>query len=197
FYRGTVNGRQRTLADVLDRNRDEFQKAEWLRFGPHALDYETPPYKQSPREQWAVFDKIYGEIDRFAGPRKRSRFVRLHYFSEAYELSSHFRRKGVDTLLLTDKDAASYRLPEKARRRLLKDGQLRYRNLNLLRSHFRMERLVSEPSRESVNARIDSVVTDHGYLCLFTHEVELSKHDVRKQTHECLRYASSRNIRSM
>jgi hypothetical protein len=198
FYRGTVNGRERTLSDVQDRTRNEFQEAEWLRFGPHALDYETPPYKQTPSEQWAVFDDIYREIDRFAGPRKRSRFVRLHYFSEAYELSSLFRDKGVDTLLLTDKDAASYRLPERARRRLLREGQLKYRSLNLLRSHFRMENLASELSPDdSVNDRFDSVVSDYGYLCLFTHEIELSKQDVRERTHECLRYASARNIRSL
>ena len=97
FNRATVNGRMAALCDVAERFRGEFQEAQWLRLGPHALEYHVPPHRQAPAEQIETFDETYREIERFAGPGKTTGFVRLHFFSETYEVASYLLRMGVHT----------------------------------------------------------------------------------------------------
>ena len=41
----------------------------------------------------------YLAIAHFVGPRQASRWVRLHYFSECFELAPFWRDKGVEALL--------------------------------------------------------------------------------------------------
>jgi hypothetical protein len=198
FLLGPVNSVYRSLAEVSDRNRQQFQEATWLRLGPHALAPGIPPFSQRPAEQRRTFDRIYDEIDRFAGPNKTCRWLRLHYFSEAYELSAYFRRRGVDALLLTDKEATAYRLPDSARAQLRRVGRATYRKLDFLRSHVRIEKLAPDtPHAAALGQRIDRVVAECGYLSLFTHEVELGCTKVREQTEQCLRHVALRGMRSL
>ena len=134
---------------------------------------------------------------RFAGPGKNSRWVRLHYFSEPLESSQYLAEHGVESLLLTDKPAVSYRLPDAARAQLAREGIVTHGQLDLRRSHYRMENLASDASpKGELTEQFDGILSSCGYLSLFSHEVDLARAEVRQQTLECLDYASTRRIES-
>lgn len=197
FERSVIGGRERSLAEVSDRFRRELAAAEWLRFGPHAREPSLAPYQQSQPEQVATFASIYAQIDRFAGPEKRSRWVRLHYFSEAYGAADFLRQAGVESLLLTDKDAVAYQLPEPQRAQLGVEGRIHHAGLQLARSHGRVENLVGEQmSPERWRAALDQPLRRHGYLSLFTHEYELDREEVRARTRDCLEHLHRQGIAS-
>jgi hypothetical protein len=191
FNRAPVAGRMRSLAEVSERFRGQFQEATWLRLGPHALEYEVAPHTQTPDEQIATFDEAHREIERFAGAGKTPGFLRLHFFSEAFELGTYFRQKGVHTLLLTDKPVIAYRLDEDKRRQLRREGRLTHANLNLLQSHLRTENLVRDNAdTDAIRRRLAQTVSQYGYVTLFSHEIELKRDDVLAKTAETLRLAS-------
>ena len=109
FYQKSIRNKLRTLNDVSDKHKEIFINNPWLRFGPHALDSEFAPYAQTPGQQMHTFDSIYKEIERFSGNPSKCEFIRLHFFSESYELSGYFQTKNVHSLLTTDKSAITYR----------------------------------------------------------------------------------------
>lgn len=190
FFRQRIDGRVRTLREVSSSLAGDFQSAPWLRLGPHALDYDHAPYAQSPRAQRAVFDAIYAELDRFAGAGRRASWVRLHYFSEAFGIADYWSENGVTTLLLTDKPAGSYHLPDPERERLLRDGRVEFGGMSLRRSHERVENIAREaPSEEELVGRLRDHADRHGALVLFSHEVDLGRGDVRDTCHRCLELA--------
>ena len=195
FYQKMLNGRLRNLSQVSSRLNKYFISAPWLRLGPHALDYDTAPYIQSPAEQRKTFNAIYEEIARFAGSNNMSRWLRLHYFSESYELVAYWQSKGVDTLLLTDKPAVAYCLPNKEKETLANSGFAKYQGLNLRRSHERMENLVAEALVGSeLQARLAIHLNKHGYLVLFSHEINMSDTKIQDTTRECLSYVKQQGF---
>ncbi|MCC7154059.1 MAG: hypothetical protein IT161_05750 [Bryobacterales bacterium] len=197
FLEGNVGGKKRSLSEIPKSYREEFQGATWLRFGPHALNYDVPPYTQAPEEQERTFDRLYSEIERIAGPGKTCDWVRLHFFSEAYEIAPYLRKRGVSTLLLTDKQAIAYRLPAAARDRLRTEGMFEYGGLRLRQSQYRIENLAAPPAvcRADIEEELGYTAWDSGYLTLFTHEIELSRREVRQRTEECLGYTAARGMR--
>jgi len=197
FYQKNLNGKMRTLTDVSDSIQDAFTENPWLRLGPHALDYDTPPYAQSPAEQIEVFDAIYAEIGRFAGSRAMSKWVRLHYFSESYELAEYLKAKGVTALLSTDKEAVSYRMPTYAKEHLGKVGSVEYEGMTFVRSHLRVETLVRDRvSSYEFHGTIESLLTRLGHAVIMTHECELAHPEVRAMTVSILRYFKHHSVRS-
>jgi hypothetical protein len=198
FLEHLVDGGRRTLREVSDHVRQEFQRANWLRLGPHGLDDQHPPYQQSPSEQRRVFGTIYREIERFAGPHKRSRWVRLHCFSEAFALADFWRAHGVTTLLTTDGPAIVYGLPAALRWQIARHGTASHLGLEARRSHERAERLVCHGlAGNAIEQRLDEHLTRHGCLVLFTHEIELRDPRVRAMCRRCVAHALEfRSVRS-
>ena len=198
FYQKILNGTIRTLRDVSDSIKAEFEGNRWLHLGPHALDYDTPPYTQSSEEQIEVFDAIYSEIGRFAGKSMLSEWVRLHHFSESYELASYFRGKSVVALLSTDKRPISYRIPKYARKRLRNMGTVDYEGIAFVRSHLRVENFVGSGfSKNNVYKETDSLLTRPGWAVVLTHEQALMRPEVRAMTVSLLRYLKSRGVGSL
>jgi hypothetical protein len=192
FNQAVVDGRLRTLAEVSTRFREQLQKAAWLRFGPHAHDYATPPHSQKPSEQRETFDETYAQIQRFAGPNKTTRWNRLHFFSECYELAPYFRRHGSDVLLLTDKPATTYRLSPGAAHRLRRRGWLLRDGLKLLQSHYRFEFFERDAvSAEDVQRLVRATLQERGYVSLFTHEIDLQRESVLRIAGLALQCAAS------
>ena len=197
FFEQQVDGGRRTLRDVSAHVREEFQQASWLRLGPHGLDSDHPPYVQTPEEQRTVFDAIFREIDRFAGPGKRSQWVRLHCFSEAYEAADYWRENGVSTLLLTDEPAIAYHLPEAERTQLARHGVIEHRGLTLRRTHERAEALAAQRlTAADVRERLDRHLKRHGFLVVFTHDSDLRREPVRAMCRACLEHARERGLTS-
>ncbi len=187
FEQGKVEGIQRSLAEVPDHLHKEFLSRPWLRVGPHAKCYEEPPFEQTLDQQETTLKGVYQQIDRFAGHQSRSRWLRLHYFSECYEMAPFLLSQGVDTLLLTDRESVSYRLGEDARLDLERTGMILRDDLALRRSFCRLEALAAEGWSD---ARIEVAFRErlmlHGYVALFTHEVDLKREDVRDTLVRCV-----------
>jgi hypothetical protein len=195
FERTEVAGRTRALSEVSDRLRADFDRTRWIRLGPHARDYATAPYAQTPENQIAAFSDIYREIDRFAGRERRAKWVRLHYFSEAYEAAPFLKSAGVEALLLTDKDAAAYRLGEAKRVELREKGRVAHAGIELVRSHLRVENLVGpEWPWPKVEAALEAPLRAYAYLSLFTHEYELDRKEVRERMRECSAWLAARSL---
>jgi len=189
FYRSASRGKLRLLSDVSSDLRAQFSARPWLRLGPHALDYETPPHAQTEEDCRQTLSTILHEIDRFAGFEQRSQWLRLHYFSEPYEMAEFLIDNGMSTLLLTDKPQGAYRLPENLRCDLIRRGFVSHKGLRLQRSHTRMEFLVNEcGSTQALRDRLDHLLLKHGNLVLFTHAVDLANEEVRTTTVKCLEY---------
>jgi hypothetical protein len=198
FYRKLMNGRWRTLADVSDAIGDALRANHWLRLGPHALDYETPPYTQTLDEQIRALDSIYAQVDRFAPGAARSTWIRLHCFSEAHETAPYLRERGVQALLTTDKPAVSYRIAGLARDSLRAQGRLDYGGITLIRTHFRVEQFVADGLGEAAMRRaVDAVLGKQGLVVLMTHEDEIARGDVREMAFAVLDHLKARGATSI
>lgn len=199
FVEGVIDGKRRHLRELPDRLRDDFARArDWVRLGPHARDYERAPYQQTAEENRETFRETFEQIDRLAGPEFRSRQVRLHYFSEAYDSADDLLEAGVEGLFLTDKDAVSYHLPPELTRELAGRGEIEYRGLRLIRSHTRLETLVeTHPEPPACRAELDRFIEAHGHLVLFTHEIDLARPEVLELARTCFDHLLERQIISI
>jgi hypothetical protein len=161
------------------------------------LDYDHPPYQQTPQEAQSTLDEIYGHIDRFAGPQARSQWVRLHYFSEAFELADFFHQNGVHALLTTDKETLSHRMPSSVKENLARSSTAEYHQMRFVRSHIRVENYLNgESSTSEAFRRMDSLLAGPGFVTLFTHECELRHLDVRELLTRLLEYLTQAQIPS-
>ncbi|HEY6565824.1 MAG TPA: hypothetical protein VIY86_15175, partial [Pirellulaceae bacterium] len=158
------------------------------------FDDETPPYAQIPAEQRSFCDLIYSEIARFAGPDRTSRWVRLHYFSEAYELASYFQSRGVEALLTTDKPSVSYRLPPSETERLRTDGTVEFAGIRFIRSRLRVENLVGAPLDDQQLADVlERSCPSSSPAVIFTHECDLARREVRDMAVRVLTWLERRS----
>lgn len=169
-----------------------------LRFGPHGRDYETAPHAQTLAEQERTVLALYDAIARFCSRSKLSRWVRLHYFSECYELAPVLLAHGVKALLLTDKPAITYRLGDAHKAALIGKSWTEKNELAFIRSHLRFERCLAEGlSIRDVCARAGAIVDRFGFVVLFTHEIDLANPHIRDMTQECIRSLDTGGVRSL
>jgi hypothetical protein len=187
FHEAEAKGARHSLDDLPSDRRAWLAEQDCLRFGPHAFDYETRPYEQSPAEQEQTFGALLASIDRFARPEQRSPLLRLHFFSECIELAPWFRARGVRGLFLTDKPAVTYRLDKAHRARLIRDGWTDADGFAFLTSHLRFERRLADgATHEAVIAEALVAVRRHGFVSLFTHEVDLRNPELRAMISACI-----------
>lgn len=173
----------RGLEHISSSLRNCFDNCPWLRLGPHGLDDATPPHTQSISEQLAFFEAAYAEIARFAGHDRLCEWMRLHYFSECYELASYLRSHRVSALLTTDKPAICYRLPSEAREGLQKHGRTDFNGIHFVRSHVRVENLAGRSLSDlQLFDELDRLCANTTCAVVFTHEYELIRPEVREMT---------------
>ncbi|MFO1039738.1 MAG: hypothetical protein U1E45_23090 [Geminicoccaceae bacterium] len=193
FLRRSPDGRG--LADLGGPAVEWARQRTWLCFGPHAADYETAPYGQDPDAVAATLEALFAQISRLVPAAQRSAWLRLHYFSECYGQADLLRANGVDTLLLTDKPAVAYHLPEVRRLQLGAEDRVHHCGLTLQRSHLRLETLVAEGETESgIRRRLDGILDRRGLVVLFTHEVDLAHEEVRRAGTVALRHLRDRGV---
>jgi len=174
FYQKNINGKLRTLKEVSSLKDQLTGDNPWLFFAPHALEYETPPYAQSVEDQIQTFDKIYREIDRIAGSHVYTQFLRLHYYSESYELADYFRTRGAKALFATDRKVGSYRMPDHVAKQLLEDGYANYQGMNFIRTQFRAEFFANKNVTSSqVMKHIANAYQKYGFITFYTHECDM------------------------
>lgn len=198
FYQKNIIDKSITLDDISDDYKEIFSKNPWLRFGPHALDTETAPYSQTPKQQIQVFDLIYREIERFTGVPSRCELIRLHFFTESYELSNYFHSKNVNSLLTTDKPAISHRMNDLVKSELKHLGYATFNGMGFIRSHFRIETLVDQNlSNKEIIDLLEHYITTYGFVTFLTHEYELVRSEVQSTVELVLNYLHKHNIKSI
>lgn len=189
------DGRVRDLGEVRPEAAERLSGTPALRYGPHARDYATPPHAQTPDELAQDMERLCAKIARFAPAERRSAWVRLHYFSEAWEAAEVWRRHGVEALMTTDRPAVAYRLGAAERAALSACGRAEHEGVGFITSHLRFERHLDDaddPARFS--ARIDAALDRHGFVTLFTHEIDLDDPRTRRLMEHAVGYLSSRGV---
>ena len=176
FYKGKINGKIRYLSEV--KSLKDQLKENWIYFGPHALDFNSPPHKFSTKDQKKHVQQIYKEIHRFAGNKYYTKNVRLHEYSECYELSNLFKNYKVNTLFSTDKNVGSHRLSNKYKNDLLIKGKTKYKNINFIRTNFRIENLNNNIIKN--HSDFSKFFESHKLITIYTHEYELKKKRIKK-----------------
>lgn len=198
FWEREIDGVLFTLKDVRDISKEIKESGNWLKFGPHAKSYMVAPFEQTPSEQIDVFNDIYREIDRFAGTTSYAKWVRLHYYSESFELASYFKNKGVSALFTTDREAGSHRMPEDVAEALLNEGFATYEDMNFIRTQYRVEVFTNGRKR---NDEIRSLFLDslnrYGFIIFYSHEYEFARSEVREMTRKIFEILANLNISSI
>lgn len=187
FYQGVINGRMRDLRQV--RNIQEELNENWIYFGPHALDKFKPPHRFSVKSQKKHISKIYKEIYRFAGKNCTTKQLRLHEYSESFELERFFKKYNVASLFVTDKSVGAHRLPNKNKVELLNKGQTFYKKLNFIRTDFRIELLVKEKKLKN-RKKIIKVLKNRNFITIYSHEYELKKKKCREKLFDIIKFLS-------
>jgi hypothetical protein len=198
FYRQKINGEWKTLKDITDKHSQVFKSNPWLRFGPHALDYDSPPHTQSIEDQKKTFDLIYKEITRITGRESNTGLVRLHCFSECYELTEYFHKRGVDALYSTDKKVYSWRMNKNSIIELKKKHMVVYQGMKFYRTHLRVENLVDD-NPKAIIEKIENIIKKVGFFSFVTHEYELSGFNGEKiieTTFQILKHLNNKPIQS-
>ena len=85
FFENIIDNKSKSLKNVRKINKELSEN--WIYFNFHALNPSLPPYKQKINDQKNTFKKITNEIKRFAGKKYLSKYIRLHHYSESFELS--------------------------------------------------------------------------------------------------------------
>lgn len=197
FFQKSINGKMRTLKEIANI-RDEIEKNPWLFFGPHALEYETPPYMQSKSQQIETFEKIYKEINRFAGQRSYTKYVRLQYYSESFELADYFKEKGVIALFSTDREVGSHRMPKSIGKKLLEKGAAKYKGMNFIKTQFRVEFFRDEGlNNRQIIEKFKKAFEKYNFLIFYTHEVDMNNENGRRMTIMMLNAAKNLNLPSI
>jgi hypothetical protein len=197
FAQSRLEGRQRGLDEVSTAVAADLRQRPWLRLGPHAVNPETPPHRQTAPELNTTLQSLFESIDRLVGPAARSSWVRLHEFSEAYEAAPMLKAHGVEALLTTDKPAVAWRLPHAERDTLRQAGRVSFNGIEFVRSHLRAELLVAEGiGRATLLGRVRNIINTHGFLAIFTHEICFSDPRTAAMLHDVLDACRELGLRS-
>lgn len=178
FYQEEINGKTRYLYEV--RNLKKELKENWLYFGAHSHSYQKPLHSQSIKNQKKHINNIYKEIIRFAGKNLLASKVRLHQYSECYEISNLLKKYKIKTLFTTDKNIGSHRLNENHKKNLLIKGKTKFRNLNFIRTDFRVENMIKQSKKTNIY-NLKNIAKKRNFLSIYTHEYELKKKIVRSK----------------
>jgi hypothetical protein len=196
FYEKNIDGKFRSLKEIKSFSK-ELVSIDWLHFAPHAKNFETPPFEQSVDEFNLVCENIYYEIDRIFG-KKNASMVRLHFYSEIYELADYFSSKKVVALYTTDRDVGAYRLPNVNAQELLLISYTLFNNIFFIRTHFRLEDITSKRFSDSdIFEMFDQYFKQYGFITIYSHEYELRRSEVRNTMRRCLSQFEILDIKSL
>lgn len=175
--------------DVRSTRTEWFRSRPWIRFAPHARCAHRPLHEEHVDDQRSVLVDTAARLQGLTGSRTAP-WARFHYFSEPLEMIDDLLGIGIDTVLLTDKPAVSYRLDSDHVDELRSSGATRYGGVTFRRSHLRIELL--DPQRDSVRSlasSLERIVSEHDVAVVLTHAYELERPCIREMTHRLFRAA--------
>lgn len=159
--------------DFFDLKFSKNRKIDWLNFGFHAKNFETPPYSMDVKLLKNEFDEFTNKIHK-SSKLKNSEFIRLHYYSECFELKKIFKKYKLKGLFTTDKKMLSYRLKQKNKIDLKNIGFTTYNNLKFIRTFFRIENFSKNNlSKKELLKLLEKTFNDYEFLTIYVHEYDL------------------------
>ena len=179
-----INGKLRNLSEIKSLKNQI--KENWLYFGAHAFNHQSPPHQISINLQKKHINKIYKEIIRFTGTKYLAKSVRLHEYSECFEIKDTLKKYKIDSLFTTDRKIGSYRLNKKKNRELINKGITKFKGQNFIRTDLRVENMVSNTKKIN-SILIDKIFKKKNFLILYTHEYELQKKNRRSTLNKVLK----------
>lgn len=187
----------RRLDEVPPAMVQELRARPWLRLGPHGANVRTPPHRQSVADLEATLEYLFTTIEHIVGRDARSTWVRLHEFSEAYEVAPLLTAHGVEALLTTDRPTVAWRLPAAERAALVLRGRVPFGGIDFVRTHLRIEWLIDEGiGRVALADRVKRIVDAHGFLVVFTHEICFDDPRTARMLHELLDICRALGLRA-
>lgn len=185
FYQGKKDYIDYDLGMVKDFYDD--LKGGWLKFAPHALNFDSPPYTQEIGQQEDFLKKTYLELDRIAGKSNRSQGIRLHYYSEAIEMIDLLKKYGVSYLFTTDKPIYAHRLNEFQINEIRKNGYVSVGGMLFVRTDFRVEDIANKKlSRYEIAKIFEKTFYSYDKVVLYAHEYEYRRKDIYEYTNLCI-----------
>ena len=114
-------------------------------------------------------------------------YVRLHHYSESYELAEYFKEKGVRALFTTDKPIVSHRMPDRNRLDLIEKGYTNYNQLSFVRTDFRVENFANESLEfYDIQSIFDKTVKRYSSIIIYAHEYEFKRTEVYDMLKICI-----------
>lgn len=176
FYEEIIRGKFRNLSEIPSIKNQI--KNNWLKFGAHGLNYQNPPHKISVNKQKKHISKIYKEIIRFSGKNNLAKKVRLHEYSECFEIKNFLKKYKVNSLFSTDRKVGSHRLKKKNSEELLNNGLTHYKGMKFIRTDLRVENMINR-SEKKIISKIKKILEKKNFLIIYTHEYDLKNKNCR------------------
>lgn len=177
------------LAEIPSKSWSDYP---WLRFGPHAPDYEHPFNTLTAEDQVNEIDNVCKGIKRIAGKNFLAETVRLHFFKGSKEACQQLAKFGVEALLTQDfhHNRISYYLPPRSVEKLNSQGFYFDKQTNLLfvKSSFRVE------FRDNIKKDVEKHLQDHGFCVFYTHEEFLTDPKMQKRIKNVLSICQKKAI---
>jgi len=189
FFENTINNKSKSLKNVRKMSKELSEN--WIYFNFHALKPSLPPYKQKTDDQKKTFEKITNEIKRFAGKKYLSKYVRLHHYSESFELSNFFKKYKIKGVFTTDRKIGSHRMPKKNSNELLHQGKTIYNNIHFYRTDLRIEWLANSKNDKILKHRIRKVLNKKNRIIIYSHEYEFKRKKILKTLNKTMKFLFS------
>lgn len=174
------------LNDLHGFELDLNLKDDWLFFGPHAWNFESPPYESSKDENIYSFNKIYEFIESNL-KNKTAASVRLHYYSECFNLKQYFFDKNVNELFITDKQNYSHTLSKEYIEEIKKNGYCFVDGLRMTRTHFRVEDIANKRlTKDQIISNFEKIYKKIDRIIIYSHEYEHRRPEVIDYLYLCI-----------
>lgn len=149
------------------------RKIDWLNFGFHAKNFKTPPYAMDVSLLKNEFNEFTKKIHN-SSKLIKSEYIRLHYYSECFELKNIFKKYKLKGLFTTDKKKLSYRLNQKNKIDLKNRGFTIYDDLQFIKTFFRIEDFSKNNlSKIDILTLLEKTFNDYEFLTIYVHEYDL------------------------
>lgn len=130
------------LSMFSDRYKGEFEaNSDWLKLGFHEMTEDDPEQIGLSTEEFiSSFERVYSEIERFAGTKSITKTIRLHYWYATDDMTTWMEDNGVKALLCPDSEIVGYDLSEEENAKLIDSSNGVYRhNLSYYKTDIRFE----------------------------------------------------------
>jgi hypothetical protein len=164
----------------------------WLRFGPHAPEWEKPFNTMTVGEQISEIDNFYEQIKRIAGKESFADNIRLHSFKGSKEIVLYLKKYGVKSMFTQNywDNRVSYHLPPSSREQLNNQGYYfdSETNMNFVKTQIGIE------FRDEFEDDIKYYLEKHNFIVFYTHEEHLTDKKIQNRIRRVLDICKEKNI---